>query len=190
MSVKHIILGALMNGPAHGYSFRSGTTTKIMEEFGINDGQLYPLLKKMTDEGLIEKVIEFRESGPNRHNYHITDPGRSEFMSWIKGEGDEGRAFRYELIRQDEFIVKCMYFRFLDPSASVEKIRSQIHETERVKNDYQNAYNDMSNREFDKTHLMIVRYCIMNLETRLNWLRELEKEYPSCGKSKKIKISK
>jgi hypothetical protein len=39
MSTKHIILGALMNGPAHGYSLKSGSTIKVLEEFGINDGQ-------------------------------------------------------------------------------------------------------------------------------------------------------
>lgn len=187
MAIKHIILGALMNGPAHGYSFRSGTTSRIMEEFGINDGQLYPLLKKMTDEGLIEKVIEYRESGPNRHNYHITDAGKDEFFAWISGDADEGRAFRYELIRQDEFIVKCMYLKFLEPAKSLEKIQKQINETESVINDYKNAYDDMSGRGFNKTHLMIVRYCIMNLETRVNWLRELEIEFSLTAKGKKNK---
>ena len=94
MSVKHIILGSLMNGPAHGYSLRSGMVSKVMEEFGINDGQLYPLLKKMTAEGLIEKEIEYRDSGPNRHNYHITPAGRSEFIEWLKGNDEEERGFQ------------------------------------------------------------------------------------------------
>lgn len=177
MATKHIILGALMNGPAHGYLLRSGNTVKVLEEFGINDGQLYPLLKKMTGEGLIRKEIEYRESGPNRHNYHITDNGRKEFISWLTGSEGEERSFRYEMIRKDEFLHKCMYFSILDATASAEKIRHHIIETETTIVDFKKAYDDMNSRNFNRLHLMIVKYCIMNHETRLNWLREIEKDF-------------
>ena len=174
VATKHILLGALMNGPAHGYSLKSGNAIKVLEEFGINDGQLYPLLKKMTAEGLIKKEIEYRETGPNRHNYHITDRGREEFISWLTGTDGEERAFRYEIIRKDEFLNKCMYFRFMDTPASVQKIREQINGTKRTIEDFKQAYDDMKSRGFDMLQLMIVRYCIMNQETRLKWLQEME----------------
>jgi len=182
MSVKHIILGSLMNGPAHGYSLRAGHVLKVLEEFGINDGQLYPLLKKMTNEGLIEKEIEYRNAGPNRHNYSITASGRSEFVEWLKGSDEEERGFRYEMIRKDGFLNKCMYFGFLEPDISTDKINRQIGETESTIEDFQKAYDDMKNREFDSVHLLIVKYCIMSQETRLKWLVELKEEL--CIKSK------
>ena len=188
MSTRHIILGALMNGPAHGYSLKSGSTIKVLEEFGINDGQLYPLLKKMTDDGLITKEIEYRESGPNRHYYHITDNGRNEFISWLTGAEGEERAFRYEIIRKDEFLNKCMYLRFIESGKSAEKIRMQIADTKAVIDDFTRAYEDMKSREFDYLHLMIIRYCIMNQETRLEWLREMEKGFlKNTGSGKKSK---
>ncbi len=180
-----MILGALMSGPAHGYSLRSEGTIKVLEEFGINDGQLYPLLKKMTGEGLIKKEIEYRESGPNRHNYHITPAGRKEFTSWLTGAEGEERAFRYEMIRKDEFLNKCMYFRFLDAAASADKLRGQIAETEVTIGDFQNAYDDMKSRNFEELHLMIVRYCIMSLETRVRWLREMEGFFAPSGNNRK-----
>lgn len=176
MSVKHIILGSLMNGPAHGYSLRSGLVSKVLAEFGINDGQLYPLLKKMTVEGLIEKEIEYRDSGPNRHNYHITADGRAEFINWLKGSEGEERGFRYEMIRKDGFLNKCMYFGFLDADFSAEKIGRQVSETESTIEDFKRAYDDMKNRDFDPLHLMIVKYCIMSQETRFKWLMELKEE--------------
>lgn len=186
MSAKHIILGALMNGPAHGYTLRSGSTTKVLEEFGINDGQLYPMLKKMTSEGLIRKEIEYRESGPNRHNYHITDEGRGEFISWLTGAEGEEREFRYEMIRKDEFLHKCMYLGYLDSALSAEKIRGHIAETRTTIEDFKRAYDDMKRREFNNIHLMIVKYCIMSQETRLRWLREMEEEFSEkSGKKRK-----
>jgi DNA-binding PadR family transcriptional regulator len=166
-----------MNGPAHGYSLRSGHVLKVLEEFGINDGQLYPLLKKMTSEGLIEKEIEYRESGPNRHNYHITAAGRNDFIEWLKGSNDEERGFRYEMIRKDGFLNKCMYFGFLDADYSEEKINKQLSETQSAIEDFQKAYDDMKSREFDSLQLLIVKYCIMSQETRLRWLMELKDEF-------------
>ncbi len=175
MAAKHLILGALMKGPAHGYQLRSNFITKILEEFGINDGQLYPLLKKMTDEGLITKEIEYRDSGPNRHNYHITDRGRHEFLSWLAGDEGEGRAFRYEMIRRDEFLNKAMYFKHLKNAEALEKIKGQIKESESTLKDFNNAYSDMTERKVDSINLIVLKYCIMNQETRLNWLKEFEK---------------
>ncbi len=179
MSTKHMILGSLMNGPAHGYSLRTGMISKVMEEFGINDGQLYPLLKKMTAEGLIEKEIEYRDSGPNRHNYHITRAGRDEFIGWLQGTEEEEREFRYEMIRKDGFLNKCMYFGFLDADFSVEKILRQINATETTIADFKKVYEDMKSRGFDSMILLIVKYCIMSQETRLNWLMELKNEFSS-----------
>ena len=190
MSIKHIILGSLMNGPAHGYSLRSGHVLKVLEEFGINDGQLYPLLKKMTVEGLIEKEIEYRDSGPNRHNYHITASGRTEFIEWLKESNDEERGFRYEMIRKDGFLNKCMYFSFLDADFTTEKIGRQIIETELTIEDFKKAYEDMRSREFDPVHLLIVKYCIMSQETRLKWLMELKEEFRNKTKPKAKKKSK
>lgn len=172
-----MILGALMKGPAHGYKLRSDFITKILEEFGINDGQLYPLLKKMADEGLIEKEIEYRDSGPNRHNYHITDKGRQEFLSWIAGGESEGRAFRYEMIRKDEFLNKAMYFKYLDNTEALKKINEQLKESESTLEDFNNAFRDMTERKMDPLNLLVLKYCINNQETRLNWLKELNNFY-------------
>ncbi|MCL2154344.1 MAG: PadR family transcriptional regulator [Leptospirales bacterium] len=176
MSVKHIILGSLMKCPAHGYSLRSGLISKVLAEFGINDGQLYPILKKLTSEGLIKKVIEYRDKGPNRHNYYITEAGKEEFAQWLESHEDEKRAFRYEIIRKDIFLNKCMFLGFLDTDLSKEKIKRQIEETQNTTKDFKNAHADMKNRNFDLMDLMIVKYCIMNLEARLKWLIELQSE--------------
>ncbi len=190
MATKHLILGALMRGPAHGYSLRSDFLTKILEEFGINDGQLYPLLKKLTDEGLIRKEIEYRESGPNRHNYHITDKGRDEFLSWLKGNEGEERAFRYEMIRRDEFINKSMYLKLLEKNDAIDKIKEQAGETESTLEDFNRAYKDMSSREMDPLNLLVVKYCIMNQEMRLKWLKDLEAHFSADGAVKKPEKAK
>jgi len=44
----------------------------------------------------------------------------------------------------------------------------------------------MKKKGFDHLHLMIIRYCIMNQETRLAWLKEMKKEFSKNKKSKKV----
>ena len=51
MSVKYMILGSLMFRCSHGYDLKSQVTQKMNREFGINDGQLYPTLKNLEEDG-------------------------------------------------------------------------------------------------------------------------------------------
>ena len=66
------LLGALSSQPhewRHGYD--------IMKETGLLSGTLYPLLMRMTDQGLVE--AEWREPAqpgrPARHAYRLTAQG-------------------------------------------------------------------------------------------------------------------
>ncbi len=46
-----------MNESSHGYKLKANHLSKLRMEFGINDGQLYPTLKKLENEGLIKKEV-------------------------------------------------------------------------------------------------------------------------------------
>ncbi len=63
----------------HGYD--------LMKETGLSSGTLYPLLMRMTDQGLVE--AEWREPAqpgrPARHAYRLTAAG---FALAIEGSGD------------------------------------------------------------------------------------------------------
>ena len=59
--IKYLILGSLMERPFHGYDLKSNFFKKIFKDFGINDGQLYPALKKLNQEGLIKRLSSIRK---------------------------------------------------------------------------------------------------------------------------------
>jgi PadR family transcriptional regulator, regulatory protein PadR len=70
----------------HGY--------ELMKETGLSSGTLYPLLMRMTDQGLVES--EWREPAqpgrPARHAYRLTATG---FALAQQGPGDRvGAPFR------------------------------------------------------------------------------------------------
>jgi len=173
MSIHHLILGALMHKPDYGYNLKNSFFSRAGAEFGINDGQLYPALKKMEENGLITREIEYREKGPNRHTYHITVKGREEFLRWLSGCEGEERSYRYEDIRKDAFLSRCMYLNFLPAEKAREKIARQVESVRSTIEDLACARDDMTKKGVDPMRVKIVEYSIMTQETRLAWLREL-----------------
>ena len=121
-----------MNGPLHGYKLRSNNTNKVLNEFGINDGQLYPALKKLEGEGLIEKEVVTQRGAPNKNRYRITGDGREEFLKWLASCDGEEHAFRYDFIRKDPFFTRVTFIQNLDKERALEKVRWQIETTEKT----------------------------------------------------------
>ncbi|OGP66678.1 MAG: hypothetical protein A2031_00840 [Deltaproteobacteria bacterium RBG_19FT_COMBO_43_11] len=176
MSVKYMILGSLMFNCFHGYEIKSQMVQKMNSEFGINDGQLYPTLKKLEEEGLVTKKIEHQDSAPSRHVYSITDKGQKDFMQWLESREGEDREFRYDFFRKDIFCIKSNYLRFLEKKKAVEKIQHQIETVKNIIADLKIARSHMVERKIDPLHVKVWEYGIMNYETRLKWLNEFLQE--------------
>jgi len=76
--MEALVLGALADGPLHGY----GIVKKIRDQsnglFGLPESQLYPLLHQMQARGWIQGEWEMSASGPARKCYTLLAPGRAE----------------------------------------------------------------------------------------------------------------
>lgn len=82
-------LSAQRQGWRHGYD--------LMKETGLSSGTLYPLLMRMTDQGLVE--AEWREPAqpgrPARHAYRLTTAGFA--LAVEKPDGGETPPSRVSL---------------------------------------------------------------------------------------------
>ncbi len=172
MSLPHMILGWLMDGPVHGYGLKKGPMAKIFSEFGINDNQLYPALGKLEARGLIAKSVEAREGAPSRNVYTITESGRREFLEWLRSGDGEERTFRYEFFRKDDFFIRCNFIGHLKKKEALEKVDRQSLSVEETIRDLTAARDDMLRRGVDPLHVKIVEYGIQSQETRRRWLDE------------------
>ena len=56
----------------------------------VNEGTIYPILKRLTNEGLFETYLEESSEGPVRKYYHITVAGKEkkklQLEEWLKFE--------------------------------------------------------------------------------------------------------
>ncbi len=70
--------------PMYGYKI-----TKLMEAGDesapmMKQGALYPVLRSLESNGLLESFVDPSVSGPPRRYYKITDSGLATLKSWIK----------------------------------------------------------------------------------------------------------
>ena len=62
---------------------------KMLEESGpdfpmMKQGTLYPVLRSLEENGLLESIVEPSVSGPPRRYYMITKEGRAELAEWLE----------------------------------------------------------------------------------------------------------
>lgn len=81
MSLRHALLGLLADGPRSGYEL-SKTFDDGLAEYAwhASHSQIYPELRKMVADGLIEVVDE---GARGRRSYATTPDGRAELRSWM-----------------------------------------------------------------------------------------------------------
>ena len=54
---------------------------KISSEFKVSEGTIYPLLKRIKDEGYVTTYLKDSQGGAPRKYYNITDYGRTALES-------------------------------------------------------------------------------------------------------------
>lgn len=67
----------------------------------ITEGTIYPLMKRLKDNGMIDSYIVESQEGPPRKYYKITDSGRAEKETLLK-EWFEFVDSIYALLKGDE----------------------------------------------------------------------------------------
>ncbi|HMZ06606.1 MAG TPA: PadR family transcriptional regulator [Anaerolineales bacterium] len=82
-----LVLLAVLNRsgePLYGYQI-----AKMLEESGpdipmMKQGALYPVLRSLEENGLLESMVEPSVSGPPRRYYKITKDGRTALEEWTE----------------------------------------------------------------------------------------------------------
>ena len=80
-----LVLLAIMDRAAEPqYGYQIAKQLEEMAEGGVpvKQGTLYPVLRSMNDNGLLESTVEPSVSGPPRKYYKITDEGREVLGQW------------------------------------------------------------------------------------------------------------
>jgi PadR family transcriptional regulator PadR len=66
------VLTLLSRGDAYGYEIAS----KLMADVGMGEGTIYPLMRRMQEDGMVSTYLMETSGGPPRKYYRLTDAGR------------------------------------------------------------------------------------------------------------------
>ncbi|WP_421928242.1 PadR family transcriptional regulator [Neoaquamicrobium sediminum] len=69
------VLAVLSRGENYGYEIASTLVTAV----GMGEGTIYPLMRRMQNEGLVATRLVESSSGPPRKYYRLTPLGRTVF---------------------------------------------------------------------------------------------------------------
>ncbi len=71
------VLALLSRGDAYAYDIAS----RLAKGIGMGEGTIYPLMRRMQTDGLVETYLVESTAGPPRKYYKLTERGRETFAS-------------------------------------------------------------------------------------------------------------
>ncbi|WP_251554192.1 PadR family transcriptional regulator [Neobacillus muris] len=84
MNIQDVILGFLFEEPMSGYDIKQMMENSVSYFFDASFGAIYPALRKMEKEGLVEKQVIQQEGKPNKNLFAITEMGKRQFQNYLE----------------------------------------------------------------------------------------------------------
>ncbi len=121
LTIELALLGFLRQEPRHGYAIYQALSAPagLGQVWQIKLSQLYALLGKLEEAGYLAATIEPQDNKPPRKNYHLTDAGRTAYLTWVQNPVLHGRSLRLE------FLVKLYFARLEGPDATAHLLAAQ-----------------------------------------------------------------
>lgn len=123
MSLRFALLALLRVGPLSGYDLQKQFSLSVGHVWHAPDSQIYPELRKMEAEGLIEGEEQPRGQRATRRVYHVTQAGEQAFLDWM------GTPLEYARVR-DPAHLRAAYLEAATPAAAREFFRAHIRQWE------------------------------------------------------------
>ena len=80
-----LILKTLSGGAMHGYGISRAIREATQEAFRVEEGALYPALRRLEKRGLVEARWGVTDTGREARFYELTPAGKAELASELRG---------------------------------------------------------------------------------------------------------
>jgi DNA-binding PadR family transcriptional regulator len=174
MSVKHAILGLLLEKPRHGYEIKIGFEQMLLRQWPLNTGQVYTTLERLVRDGLVKPLDD--EAG-ERKPYIITEQGKQELKKWLLEPVKKS-------VLKDEMVFKLLCARAIRFPHIPEMITNQkkaVMETLMKMTKLKNQLHPSEDREM----LILLEGGLLHLEADLKWLEWMEEQWATESPDRK-----
>lgn len=166
---RYAILGVLCMKPCSGYDIKKFCDKTISHFWNENFGHIYPVLKQILEEKLIEPVGHATEE--RRKLYVITEKGKQEFKAWLI-QPPQLQPPRSELLLKLSF---GNHMQREDLSAMLEELIERNTKNLKQYRALEEAYLADDAAKKDPAYpywLASLRLGIMNAETAIRWAKD------------------
>lgn len=167
------LLGLLSLGAMTGYEIRQLIESSIGNFWNESFGQIYPALKRLETEGLVDVEQQITEGRPLRKVYRLTDAGRDKLIAWL------AKPARVQVPR-NELLLKVFFGHELGRDGSREHIRRFAREQEQLRRRYLAIEAQLNKEHRDAPAMpywrLTVRYGLSQTEALLRWAEEALQE--------------
>lgn len=166
---RQVILGFLLGGPKSGYTIKKIVEESIAHFWTESFGQIYPVLRELTEDGLIEPISSDTEGGRPSKMFALTEEGRAELTDWLAAP-PRTRPPRNELL------LKLFFLPRVAPESAVEHVARFRQETETELRRYnrieQWLTQEHGNDPEYRFWLVTLRFGMREAEAHLTWCDE------------------
>lgn len=156
-----VILGLVALGPRTGYDIKRITDSSTRFFWGASYGQIYPELKRLERDGLVEARDEPR-GRVRRRVYTITPAGERAVREWLL---DDETA--YEL--RDEGLLRLFFGELLQPDDVLDLVRRRRAWFERSAALFRELGDELEAQDDD-----VLRYGVELMDWNAAWFARLE----------------
>lgn len=156
------LLGFIKDFPSHGYEIhkRISDLSGVGIIWKVKMGNLYQMLNKLEEDGLIETREILQDNRPPKKELHITQSGLNAFETWIQAPIQHGRDFRIA------FLLKLYFAMQQGQDISSNLVQRQI-ETCKMWTEKRNALKTEGAPAFTQ---VVQNYRLSQIEHYIDWL--------------------
>lgn len=93
----YALLGLITIGCHTGYEIKQMMDRSLQHFWTISYSQIYPNLKRLTEEGLLTVTTTVQEDRPDKKEYHLTQKGEDALQDWLNEPVKQPAAEKNEL---------------------------------------------------------------------------------------------
>lgn len=184
-SSSFALLGLLTIEPMSGYDIGQMVRASVGHIWSESYGQIYPNLKRLAAEGLVDSKTEKHKGRPDRHIYSITRKGREQLAKWLAIPPQPE-------VPRNEMLLKLFFGAQVSPQILIQNVERMVEEHRALLDKFKLVQHDEidKNRQYPDAPFwkMAARFGEIEMEAHLLWaeetLHELHKIARKASKEK------
>ena len=169
-TLKYAILGMVNQKPMTGYDLMQEFESTLNEFWSAKHSQIYPELKKLTEEGDMEFEVVHQDTAPDKKLYHITEEGRRDFLAWLRKTEDMAAT------PKDVFRLRLFFASEMQPEDRENLIQEHLLQHKlrlnHLKNNQKKFTAVPSSKEETWGDYVVLMGAIMREENTIQWLEK------------------